>query len=241
MLSLAQFSPSVRIPIRALSIAGTGGLAIFVAGTLVGFPQPISPTVHALYPCLFLAPGALCLLRAVLMPAERLAWILFGTSAICWFGGETYYYRVLEDQANPPYPSISDAFWLGAYVCVIIGLLALMRVRLPDFRRIMWIDAAVGGLAIAAIGAALLVAPVIEGTGGRLAAVSTNLAYPLLDVLTVSVVIAGFVMSGGRPGRGWIVLGAVFAAQCAADMIYLYQSATNVYRFGPPSTPSGRP
>ncbi len=234
MLRAAQFSPPVRITLRLLWAAGGLGFAAFAVSTVVDSGPPAPATVGLLYPCLYLAPAALCLLRAGLVSTERLAWAMFGTAAICWFGGETYYHLVLATQATPPYPSISDAFWLTAYVCAILGLLLVMHVRVPGFRRVMWVDAAVGGLAIAGTGAALMLPPVLASTGGRLAVVATNLAYPLLDVLTVSVVIAGFVMTGGRPGRGWILLGAGFAGQLIIDMIYLYQSATDAYVFGSP-------
>jgi PAS domain-containing protein len=155
-----------------------------------------------------------------------------GGAMLCWTGAETYYYAFLVDLRNPPYPSYSDALWLGAYAGTVLGLLALMHARLRNFRIEMAIDTAVGGLAIATVGAAVLIGPIIADTQGTLAATATNIAYPLFDVLIVSLALGAFVMSNGRPGRGWVVLGAVFAAQCVSDTFYLYQNATGTYQFG---------
>jgi len=230
VLCLAQLSRPARAAIRLLWIAGTTAYALFVA--TIAFGPEIAPAgaIEGFMVSLFLIPAALCILRAALVREERFAWAVFGlgmfVSALAW----TYYYLVVQNLADPPYPSLADILWLAYYVGAVLGLLALMRARVRCQQRGYWIDAAVGGLAIAALAAALLVEPILAATGGRLAAVITNMAYPLFDVLIVSVVLGVFVMTGWRPGRGWLLLGAVFAVQAGCDTIYLYQTAAGTYQ-----------
>lgn len=55
------------------------------------------------------------------------------------------------------------------------------------------------------------------------------MAYPLLDVLIISLVLGVFALSGWRPGRGWMLLAAVFTMQGVSDTVYLYRAATGTY------------
>ncbi len=82
-----------------------------------------------------------------------------------------------------PFPSAADVLWLGFYPCAVAALLLLIRSRRGgDTSRVSWLDGAIGGLGIAAAGAAIVFAPIVEATGGSALAVATNLAYPLGDL-----------------------------------------------------------
>ncbi|MCA1697748.1 MAG: hypothetical protein LC790_02125, partial [Actinobacteria bacterium] len=232
MLRLNQFSRPARTTIALLWIVGVVGSLIFAVGAVVGYSRPLSGAVQVSYTCLFVAPAALVLLRALLVREERLAWAAFGAGMVCFGAGYGTYFAFILNMKSPPYPSFSDALWLTYCALSAVGLLLLMRSRLRRFRRSMWIDAAVGGLAIAAVGAALLVDPILAATGGRVAAVATNMSYPLFDVLMISLVIAVFAMTGWRPGRTWTLFGVMFAVQGVCDMIYLYKTATGTYQGG---------
>ena len=234
MLRLAQFSRPLRAVIRALWIAGGVGYALFAVVVLFGDGRISADVIGNYYACFFLVPATLCLLRAALVPGERVAWTLFGVGLLCWSASEFYYFAVVEKLDDPPFPSLSDALWLSYYAGAVVALLLLMRSRLQNCRRGFWIDAVVGGLAIAAVGAALLVEPILASTGGSVAAVMTNMAYPLFDVLVISVVLAVFVMTGWRPGSGWLLFGAVAVVLVVCDTIYLYQSAAGTYEGGTP-------
>jgi len=229
---LGGVSPLARIAVRVLWVLGAGGLTVFAVGAAIGHDGSLPTTVKVLEICLFLVPAALCLLRAALVREERLAWACFGIGMLSWAAGYLYYFVALEDLASPPYPSPSDALWLGYYLGAFVGLMALLRSRLRSFRRSLWIDALVGGLAIGALGAALLVDPILDATGGSVAAVATNMAYPLFDLLIVSVVLGAFALCGWRPGRTWLLFGAVFSAQAVSDAIFLHQVATGTYEAG---------
>jgi len=63
-------------------------------------------------------------------------------------------------------------------------------------------------------------------------AVATNMAYPLADLVILSLLLGVFAMSGWKPGRGWLVLGGVFFLQAGFDTVYLYQVASGTYEAG---------
>ena len=232
MLRLDQFSRPVRVAIRSLWVVGGLGLVGFTIGAIVGYGDASPAAIEWLYTGLYLFPAALCLLRAALVREERGAWAAFGIGMLCFGAGYGHYFVALENLPDRPYPSLSDALWLSYYVGTFVGLLLLMRSRLRSFRGGLSIDAAVGGLAIAALASALLIKPILAATGGSGAAVATNLAYPLSDVLIISLVLGVFGLSGWRPGRTWLLLGAVFVAQGAVDVVYLSQAAAGAYQTG---------
>ncbi|CAA9486930.1 MAG: diguanylate cyclase/phosphodiesterase (GGDEF & EAL domains) with PAS/PAC sensor(s) [uncultured Solirubrobacterales bacterium] len=105
-------------------------------------------------------------------------------------------------------------------------LLAGHVVRFPPS---VWLDGAVAALAVAAFEAALVLPPVVAASEGSLAAIVTNLAYPLADLVLLMLVVATFALTGWRPGRAWLLLGVAFATSAIADSVYLLAVATGDY------------
>ena len=93
---------------------------------------------------------------------ERGAWALIGLGLLLWSGGDLVWTLWLTDLENPPYPSVADGLYLGSYIAIYAGLLLLLRARLRPIRPAQWLDGAVGGLAAAAVVAAL-VFPALAG------------------------------------------------------------------------------
>ena len=101
---------------------------------------------------------------------------------------------------TPPYPSIADVFYLGFYPASYVGLLLLLRARLRSLTPGVWVDGITAALAVAAIGSAVLIGVVLDTTDGSASVVATNMAYPLGDVILLSLVVGGFASRGGIPG-----------------------------------------
>jgi len=57
--------------------------------------------------------------------------------------------------------------------------------RQRDTRPGLWLDGLVVGLAVGALAAALVLEPVLTDTQGNFATVTTNLAYPVMDLLLI--------------------------------------------------------
>jgi diguanylate cyclase (GGDEF)-like protein len=117
------------------------------------------------------------------------------------------------------------AFYPAAYV----GLMMLVKGRVSGITRAMWLDGAIGALAVAALAAAAALGPIVDATSGDSAAIATNLAYPLGDLVLLGLVVAVFGVCSWRPGRAWLLIAAGMVVMALADGIYLVQVAEGTY------------
>jgi two-component system cell cycle response regulator len=182
-----------------------------------------------LFSGVIIAAGLLTMARAGRAGRERVAWLLIGLAVVLWGVGLEYWELVLSTSESPPYPSVSDFFWLAFYPPCYVGLALLLRSRLAEVRASLWLDGVIAALALAALGSAIVFGAVLEVTGGSAAAVATNLAYPLADLVLIGLVVATLAASGWRPGRAWGLIAAGLALFAVGDSIYLYQVAVGSY------------
>jgi two-component system, cell cycle response regulator len=172
----------------------------------------------------------LCLARACVAQGERTIWALFGAGLAFWAAGDVYYSFVLADPNR--FPSLADALWLSFYLPSYIGLGLLVRSRVVSLSASVWLDGVIGALGVAAIGAAVVFGPVLEATGGSTAAVATNLAYPLADLLLLAIAVGALAVTGSRPDGTWALLSLGFVVFAVSDSIYLFAVATGTYEYG---------
>jgi hypothetical protein len=78
--------------------------------------------------------------RATLVREDRLAWSMIGAGCLAWAGGDIYWWRVLSQVEEIPYPSVADGFYLLFYPLIYIGLGLLVRRRLRHFQDSQWLD-----------------------------------------------------------------------------------------------------
>ncbi len=211
---------------RAAAIAGT---SVFTLHTVAQFGLDDFFNRY-LYNALILLAVFACARRAAARGRERSAWIAFSVAAALWAVGELLY--DFGYSGNPPFPSVADAFYLGFYPACYVGVMLLVRSRVSEFGRALWLDGAMAALASAALGAAVLFEAVLGSTDGSPGVVITNLAYPIGDILLLSAVVGVFVLTGGKAGRTWMLIGAALAATAVADGIFLFQTATSSYTEG---------
>jgi diguanylate cyclase (GGDEF)-like protein len=216
-----------RWPLAILALSAVA-LAAHAAHALVGLGGSGSDDFFNtwVYVGLIATAAGLCLARGVLVRQDRAAWLLLGAGLTSSCLGELYW--SLELDATPPFPSPADALYLGFYPAAYASLVLLARARVRDFQRSLWLDGLVGGLTVAALGAAVVLQPVMEATGGSAGAVATTLAYPLGDILLLGFVVGLLTVTGWRPGA-LLLLGAGFAVNAVADGIYVVQAAKETY------------
>jgi diguanylate cyclase (GGDEF)-like protein len=230
-VAASPLPPGLRRLARAWQVAALGGLAAFVLHTLLhsGFGSD-DLFSRWLYNGLILLGLVACATRAARVQAERAAWTALSVGVGLWAVGELLYDFAYS--GTPPFPSAADGFYLAFYPACYVALLLLVRARLSEFGRSLWIDGAMASLACAALGAAVLFEEVLRSTDGSTAVIVTNLSYPLGDTLLLSAVVGVFVLTGWRPGRSWVLIGAGLAASAVADGIFLFQSAAGTYTEG---------
>ena len=175
---------------------------------------------------------ALVLTRALTIRAERAAWLALAAGIACYAAGDIYYTLFIENAASQPSPAPSDAGYLLFYPLAYAALARLVGAHARDLHANVWLDGAIGGLTLAAVGSAIVLDPVIEATHGTTASVATNLAYPVGDLLLIVFVFGVFALTGWRPGRAWMLIGLGLAVTAVADSIYLFRIAEGTYEPG---------
>ena len=181
------------------------------------------------YNGLLVAASIVCLGRGLLVRSERLPWLLLGTALALWTTGDLYYYFFLSGAAEVPIPSVADPFYLAFYPVSYVALALLLRKRMRGFQGHLWLDGVIASLAVAAVGAAVVFDEVLRTTGGSALMVATNLAYPLADLLLLSLVVAIFGLTGWRFDATWALVALGFAVFAVADSVYLYETAAGTY------------
>ena len=219
--------------------AGLAIAGLVVARALLHLIDPDPGDALALadtvvHDALMVVAAALCVRRARRGRDNRLAWACFGAALGTYAGGEIVWSALFGGRPDPPFPSIADVLWLAFYPFAYAGLVLLVRARVRAFSPALWLDGLVGGLALAALGAALVFQPILDSTGGSDMAVAVNLAYPLGDFLLVGFVVGVFALTGWQPGRAWLFLGAGLALNGLADALYSYQASAGTFVEGGP-------
>jgi two-component system, cell cycle response regulator len=186
-----------------------------------------------LYNALLFVGGAFCVWRAWAVRDERVAWLVIGAGILSTTAADIVWTVAYAEAAAPPYPSIADGLWLVYYPAACVTIVLLVRSRIRGVPSSLWLDGMIGALTTAAVASAVLYGPIVRaGAGDLSAAVVTNLAYPIGDLLLLGIVVAVFGLSGWRPGRAWLVLGVGLAFNAVADGIYLFQTAEGTYQEG---------
>ena len=172
--------------------------------------------------------------RARAVRRERLPWTLVAVAMALWSLGELYWVVELAPLGDDaPYPSWADALWIAFYVPLLAAVVLLARARIGGVPRILGLDAAIVAFSIAAIAAAVVVQTVVDaGAGAPTSAIATNLAYPVADLLLLSLTGAVIAVNGWRIGRASLPLVAGLALFTLSDSAYAYTVAAGTYDVG---------
>jgi diguanylate cyclase (GGDEF)-like protein len=202
-------------------VAATGAHAVFGVGGRA-IEQPIRDWVTS---GVYILVGVIVCWRAVRTTESRGPWMIFAFGISIYGLGNVLWAAWIEHLPNPPIPSICDGMWLTLYPCCYLGIVGLARLRERRVPARMWLDGIIAGLGVAAIGAAIVVRTVLASVSGDAAAVITEMAYPLCDLLLAALVVGVLALRGWRLDRMWGMLGIGFIALAVADCMYALQVA----------------
>jgi diguanylate cyclase len=174
--------------------------------------------------------GVSCLLRASRVREERRVWSLIGIAMLMWASADLVYTFVYADMEVLPVPTVSDIIFLGAYPLIGLAIVLLTRERVQAPRGGLLVDGLLAALALATVSAAFLINPMIDAGGGDTAAVAVTASYQGLDVVLLGMVVAVCALTGWRPGRAWLVLGAAILAITVGDSMYTLSLAASGYQ-----------
>lgn len=222
----------VGVAFAATTLPGLGGLRP------PGFWTPVDGWLQGVG---YVLLGLLALTRPLLVERDRGLWGLVAAAVVARSLAFLLFFTVVRTQQPQPYPSVSDGFWITSSLLLVAAL--LLRARhgtAPALSRLLALDGLVGALATAGLGVAVL-QPVLAASVAPStppSAITVNLAYPLLDVVTL-VVVAALVASGCRAERPDLVLLAGIVLSAAVDVLYLLMLADGTWRPGTPVSALG--
>jgi EAL domain-containing protein (putative c-di-GMP-specific phosphodiesterase class I)/methyl-accepting chemotaxis protein len=164
-----------------------------------------------------LTAGALCLARGVTRRQGRAVALTLGFAICAWSLGDFALTAESLGGATPPTPSLADAFYIGFYPLAYVAAVLYIRGDTQRLTTPSWLDGAVASMGTAAVCAAFVFDRVVRLTGGDPAATATNLAYPIGDVLLLSLIMGGSTVMTGRRKASWLLLATGLAVNAIGD------------------------
>jgi two-component system, sensor histidine kinase and response regulator len=164
--------------------------------------------------------GLLCVvrwMRGPWRPARPAApWIL-GVAALSWALGDFALTAESAGGATPPVPSIADGFYLAFFPICYFGLMMLLRRGNAGSLFTTSLDGLIAALGVGAVAAAFVFTSVLHTAGGDVGAASTNLAYPLGDVLLLALAIGSLAVMPRAYRTFLFLVGGALAANAVGD------------------------
>ena len=154
-------------------------------------------------------------------------WVLGAGAALYTAGWIAWYVYPTAADVVLPFPSVSDALFIPAYVLFVVALAILVLRRGRGRGRL---DGAIVTLGLATVSWVFLISPTVEGDqqlGDRVIAI----AYPVLDLLMLACLARlAFLPAIRRPAYGLLV--AAFAAALVADSAYTGTVLNGTFSYG---------
>jgi diguanylate cyclase (GGDEF)-like protein/PAS domain S-box-containing protein len=178
-----------------------------------------------------------CWICADLHPRRlRLAWRLLSLSAASWGLGQiTWCYYELISGRETPFPSFAD---LGYLTAVPLGVAALILFIDTPSGRVAWLraalEAAITAIATLFLSWAMVLGPVYRAGGDNLFAQAISLAYPLGDVIILTLVLYAASRANRQLRSSLMYVGAAMASLAFADSGFAYLTVHEVYETGSP-------
>jgi diguanylate cyclase len=230
----ARGSPTARRT-RFATVTVLGGVLLTYLGYLSRHDSGYSFVVDGLLGnAVLVLPAGVCLMRAVLVRSQRVAFGLIGLGVSAFAVGNVAYVFHVQFLSPVPYPSVADLGYLAPYPLLLAAVVALAYPELRGISLGTFLDGALSILCCAAAGSILTVQPVVATLGGSALSQIVGATYPVAD-LSLAVLIVGVItLKGGRPGSTWVWLGLGIVTFAVADTIYLHRVAANTYTVGTP-------
>ncbi|BFU43426.1 putative bifunctional diguanylate cyclase/phosphodiesterase [Krasilnikovia sp. MM14-A1004] len=239
--------PAAALERRAARRRGWTRLSALVAVVVAAFggilgADPFGAAASRMISMIGLGVAALTTAVAILIRARsftgrrRLGWMLVGLGVLSWGLGQVcWIYLVLVQGDNLPFPSVADVGYLGMILLTPAGLLVLPTAAqtLANRARSL-LDGIMVATSLALIAWTLVVEPLLHAGGNGGLALGLSLAYPLADVVIITIVVYMLALrrrTGGMSATLALV-GAGIAAFAISDVGYAYLNLIGAYASG---------
>jgi hypothetical protein len=211
-----------------------GGTAVYA---VVGIQPSIDHVMRDWVPSLvYVVASAIVALRVIRVRKDRGPWTVIAAGLTLYTAGTLVWSLWLQNLAAPPFPSLSNALWLSMYPAAYVGLVWLARGEKREGAPAgVWLDGIVAGFGVAALGAAVVLGPTMRAGRGDFAALATNLAHPVADLILAGLVMGILGLRGFRLDRVWMLVGGGFLLLCIGDIMFLLDVAGGATSTSPAS------
>jgi diguanylate cyclase len=176
--------------------------------------------------------AALCIARGFTRRPGRAVALTLGFGLFLWAFGDIALTVESLGGVAPSTPSLADVFYLGFYPPTYVAAVIFMRGEVRRLATPSWLDGAVASVGTASVCAAFVFERVLHLAGGTSAATATNLAYPVGDVLLLSLVVGGSTVMSGRRKAPWLLMAAGMAINAVGDTASLFGTSFGASRLG---------
>lgn len=211
------------MPARILRILGPSLL-------LLHFLQHFLPVGKNKWSELYLYNSIPLIVIGVIILAEhindRLTQPLLAAAFFLWFIGSVI-------SSSSSYTSISATLSNTAYLLFYpFAIIALPRLISPGrkFSILELFDASIVGLGLSVLGTVLILKPVLPHFGGNLSEAFFAIAFPLSDLILISLTLKAILSSGYSPRSYLLFIGILIFT--VTDFYFLWQHINSTYVFG---------
>jgi hypothetical protein len=159
-------------------------------------------------------------------------WLCFSIGTACWVLAEASWAAYYFAGVDVPYPGVPDIFYLAAYLPLSLAVLFYLR----SFSGAMTKQRRFTSAVAITISVALVLGIVVRyeiSNPNPLLTTATDLAYPIADLILLSLTILSLaIFIGGSMGKWWSVLAAAIILDIVGDELFLYQVANGTYYNG---------
>ena len=153
-------------------------------------------------------------------PPAKAPWILFAVGQTLFVTGDVLAYNYQRFFGGAlPFPSVADIPYLGVSPVIVVGLVLLIRRRSPGRDWGSFIDSVIVTTGVGLVSWIFLIEPYLHDTTLTIPTKLTSIAYPLTDLLILSVTVRLAVGRGVRGMSYWLMVSSV-CALFATDSVY---------------------
>jgi diguanylate cyclase (GGDEF)-like protein/PAS domain S-box-containing protein len=160
-------------------------------------------------------------------PEPRAPWYWIAVGQILFFGADLIWF-ILDWMGLSPYPSVADVLFLSSYPCLAVGLALLVRHRTATREVSSLLDAAIVSIGAGIVTWVLVGSPVLADVEATAVERVVAIAYPLLDILVISVV-ARLALGGGARSGALVLLTCGLSSNLVADVTYVFVELNGAY------------
>jgi signal transduction histidine kinase/CheY-like chemotaxis protein len=157
---------------------------------------------------------------ARLQPGTRRPAVWFSVALTLYLVGDLFFYfYLLVRQAQRPFPSVADAFYLLDLPIFIASLLLFIRRQNPGRDVASLIDGGIVAVACGLISWIYVIEPTVVSTAAPALDRTIGMAYPVLDLVLVTMAVRLLLLRGRRPAAH-VFLAAGVVCLTVADALY---------------------